>query len=153
MAHGLALLEFARIFALAHRRMIVRNLPDLAALHQVERESPTWPMMACPFSSIASVSTQAIPFHSGLLEAARRTLVVGQRDRFANALFGRTGGTAPGAHARAPRDGRRPFTGSMPAMPSTTRKTPRSGIHPVRVLVVVAYAARIAPARVLEHAF
>ena len=107
-------------------------------------------MTAEPFSSTATVRTQAMPSHSGLACAARENLVVGHGDGFADALLGGAGlAFQAGAHA-VDGDLRGLLAGVLAADAVHHQEDAALGVDVQRVFVIAAHAAGIARARAPE---
>ena len=151
MAHGLGFGQFAGVFALADRRVVVRDLADLRrARIWYRRESPTCPITAEPFSSTATVSTQAMPSHSGLARACAEDFVIGHGDGFADALLGGAGlALQAGAHALH-RDLGGLLAGRLPANAVHHQEDAAVGVDVAGVFVVPAHAAGVARPRALQ---
>src|ERR1035437_5379117 len=147
VAHGVRLAQLAIVFALAHRRMIVRDLADFAAPHLVEPR-------------IAYVAHHRLAIlHDDQREHARHPLefrvgsrrpqnfVVGHGDRLADALFHGAGlplqARAPPLHGHL----RRLLAGSLPADAVYHQEDAALRVDMERVLVVAPHAARVARPR------
>ncbi len=144
MAHGVGLAQLAAILAFAHRRMIVRDLADLAAAHLVEARIAHVPGHG------GAVLQHHQSEHAGhaapLLVTARRAqnLIVGHRDGLANALLGGAGLALQAGAYTLHRNRRRLLARGLAADAIHHQENAALLVDVERVLVVAANAAWVA---------
>ena len=147
MAHRFGLGNLARVFALADRRVVVRQLPDAVRRQLVETAVADMPDGDLP------IDHERQRQHAGHAVVGRRFLrlpedfVVGERDRLADALGRRAERTRQPGQDLGARDRGGDLAGGLPADAVDDREDPPIGIAQRQILVVGADAAGVAPER------
>src|ERR1017187_10218948 len=147
VAHGVRLAQLAIVFALAHRRMIVRDLADFAAPPLVE---PRIAHVAHPRRAILHEDQREHARHPLEFRVSSRrpqSFVVGHGDRLADALF-HGAGLPLQARAHPLHGDLRPLpAGSLPADAVYHQEDAALRVDMERVLVVAPHASRVARPR------